>query len=185
MKRAQATVEFTLLMTFLLFIFLATFIVIGNRMEDVNKTNEEALVREFMAMILDEINFARIVEDGYSRTFSVPRRLENVNYTLEIANSTFLVVYYKNTSYVSRPFDDNVRGNFLFNDTEPDDAFYELVIRKDYGIISVTSCPDCGYPFAVCDNAQWNGWCGFMDGLSPGFRDECSSGYDRCTSGWP
>ncbi len=62
---------------------------------------ESELVYDLALKLQEEIKTASLVEDGYSRNFSIPSRLESFDYTLT-ADKGFLTVKTGNSIYTAR-----------------------------------------------------------------------------------
>gem|GEM_PF-4276013 len=159
-------------------VFLFTFYFVSQRATEVQKQNLGLVVENFQNTIIEEVRVAYTVENGYSREFSIPKHINTLPYTIGIDASTVLVINYSGQSY-AKVLPGIVRGGFCFK-RELDPVFYRLLISKDAGIVSLSTCPDCGYSYYMCDNAQTMGFCDIMEGISPGFRLECCDGHCRC-----
>jgi hypothetical protein len=73
-------------------------------------------------------------------------------------------------------------GGFCFNKTLDEYNYYDIAVVKEADIVSVSSCTNCSYSYAVCDNAEKNGWCNLLStvGLFPGLNTTCCTGHCLC-----
>lgn len=175
--RGQASVEFTLLLTFLFLIFVTTYIVLGERMIHINQQKRDERVMEIQKTIIDEIKLAQSVENGYKRPFYLPRQIMGKPYTIEIVNHTALIISIDNGSY-AYGLPTFVMGGFCMNNTGG--AYYNLSISRESDIVSLSSCYNCTYSYAWCANAQKMGLCGDIDTWFPGSLDVCRKGHCKC-----
>ena len=154
------------------------FAVFGQRMVDITKDNEDKAVNDVLDVIVDEVKLAKSVEDGYKRKFNLPKSVMDYDYeNITIDNYRELVITYKNKEYV-RILPDYVVGGFCFKQNNL--PYYELAVTKFADIISVSSCFNCSYSFAICANAEKYGWCVMQDTLFPGFNETCCTGHCKC-----
>jgi len=177
--KGQATLEFIILLVFSTMIFLSLFIVLGQRMVDLNEDKEERTIRQLMDVIVDEVSVAQTVEDGYKRKFLVPKQIYGDPYEINVTNHFELTVKFNNKEYVEF-LPAYVMGGFCFDPADTSN-FYELSVSKSLGIVSLSSCFDCGWSYAVCANAEKDGLCKFQDDLwGGGFNETCCTGHCKC-----
>ncbi|MFH1439826.1 MAG: hypothetical protein ABIG89_04625 [Candidatus Woesearchaeota archaeon] len=94
MKKAQSSIEVTLLIGFMFLTFNIFLLVIAQRMVDVQNQKDQALIEDMSSVIEGEIDLATGVEDGYSRTFEIPKTLKGINYSVILINSTYMKTNY-------------------------------------------------------------------------------------------
>jgi len=82
-RHAQISMEFTLLMTFMLFFFIFFFGVVQYRMAEMANEKELEMLVSVGDFVRNEINLAHVVEDGYERKFEIPATVAGKNYTFE------------------------------------------------------------------------------------------------------
>ncbi len=90
MRKAQSSIEVTLLVGVMFLVFNVFLIVIAYRMVDVQNEKDRLLIEDMTSVIESEIVLASGVEDGYRRTFNIPFKLKGINYSVELINSTEL-----------------------------------------------------------------------------------------------
>lgn len=73
-------------------------------------------------------------------------------------------------------------GGFCFKKTLDEFIYYDISVVKEAGIVSVSSCTNCSYSYAVCENAEKNGWCNLLSAeeLFPGLNTTCCNGHCLC-----
>ena len=116
-SRAQITVEFLILIG-ILFIFI---LVIGaNSLQDLNQYNtlkESEAVRDVAIKLQRELFIAANVEDGYVRQFSIPDKIDGLNYSIQTNNLSLYVSSKNAFSLVTLPYSigNLTKGNNLIN----------------------------------------------------------------------
>ena len=80
--RAQIAIEFIFLVS-VAFIMLLIFLkAVGDQADELNEKKEFILVKDLAYKIQYEINMATQVKSGYNRTFFIPEKLDNNDYTI-------------------------------------------------------------------------------------------------------
>lgn len=80
--RAQIAIEFIFLVC-IAFIMLLIFLkAVGDQADDLNEKKEFVLVKDLAYKAQYEINMATQVKSGYKRTFFIPKKLDNKDYTI-------------------------------------------------------------------------------------------------------
>ncbi len=162
-------------------IFTLIFVALGQRMVDLNDQRRSDLVGNIQQRVYDEVEIARSVEDGYKRGFTIPRTIMGEDYTISVDDYGMLTINYYNKSYF-KALPQPMMGGFCFSPTEQKYDYYDLTVTKDAGVVSLSSCFNCSYSYAVCKNAEKNGWCDWLSRpeLFPGFNSSCCSGHCLC-----
>tara|TARA_Y100000031_G_C7918004_1_gene246917 strand:- start:46 stop:441 length:396 start_codon:yes stop_codon:yes gene_type:complete len=104
MKKSQSAIEFFALigMAFVTVIFVVAFSI--NEMKEFKGAKEFFLIKDLALKLQKEVSIAAIAEDGYSRTFTLPDKLENmVDYFTEINNNTITINSTKTVFSVAIP----------------------------------------------------------------------------------
>ena len=83
-KKSQISLEFMLLIGFLLLVFVTFLAIIQYRMVEAIKEKELELLQEVANFARNEINLAATVEDGYYRLFTLPNSVSGKQYTIEL-----------------------------------------------------------------------------------------------------
>jgi len=82
--KAQTSIEFLILIGFILFFFVIFFVAINMNMQNKIEQREELLIKEIAVSVQDEISLAIKSSDGYSREFQIPEKLGNKDYEINI-----------------------------------------------------------------------------------------------------
>lgn len=90
--KGQAAMEFLLLMSFLLFIFIIMLGIIASNISYINKKKINLIGEDIVTKVQKEINLASRVLDGYSRDFYIPQRLGNKNYNISVIDNEVIIV---------------------------------------------------------------------------------------------
>lgn len=101
--KAQSAVEFASLVTLMFLIFTVFFFAVSTKLTNIQEDNDRLLLEDLGSYVQNELRLANIAEDGYYRTFEVPRTLLGKDYEINITkyediNHTDLVVRYINHS---------------------------------------------------------------------------------------
>jgi len=88
MRKAQASIEVVLLISFMALVSAVFLLAINERITWIQKQKDLKLIEDMSSVIGDEITLALGVEDGYSRTFEIPQTLRGINYSVELWSSS-------------------------------------------------------------------------------------------------
>ncbi|MBW2992661.1 hypothetical protein KY345_05585 [Candidatus Woesearchaeota archaeon] len=94
-NRAQAAIEFIVLIVILFSVFLVYTVSTRKKMDEIRDKKEYTLLRDITKTAQNEILTAVKVEDGYYREFELPDTLEGINYTINITG-TMVIAYSEN-----------------------------------------------------------------------------------------
>lgn len=126
-NKAQFAIEFIILIAFMFTIFLGFTAVITSKILDARESGKQQTAEDIATLAKNEIDLARSVSDGYTRTFNLPATIEGNSYGISIIDNRELVVKYLDKEYVLF-LEGNVRGNINSG---------ENTIRKENGIVYV------------------------------------------------
>ena len=110
--KSQSAMEFVMLSSFMLLIILGFFSLASSKMVDAKQEGNRKLAEDIAEFTDREIDTARSVNDGYSRIFEMPLRINGVNYSMNVIDDRELVVNYLDEEYV-KFLPANVTGNIL------------------------------------------------------------------------
>jgi hypothetical protein len=160
-------------------IFLLTFVLLGQRMADLNKEKQSQSIEEILDRVYDEVSLAQTVENGYLRKFRVPKQVMGEDYTMSVDEIGWMIIYYNNATY-QKAMPQPMAGGFCLKANSVN--YYNLTVSKEADLVSLSSCTDCGYSYAVCMNADKNGWCDWLSdpGMFPGFNETCCNDHCKC-----
>ena len=100
--KSQVAMEFLILvgMGFLVVIIFTA--LAEKKIKETYDIKEDILVKDLALKVQSEFNLAATVEEGYTREFEIPEKLDNrINYTIFIMNDN-LVIQSKNSAYTAR-----------------------------------------------------------------------------------
>ena len=89
--KAQSSIEFMILIGFVLFFFASFFLIIQENTADKLKQRQNLIIEEIALTVRDEINFALESSDGYFREFEIPEKAGNQAYDLQIVDDMIYV----------------------------------------------------------------------------------------------
>ena len=107
---AQFAIEFIILLSFMFLIFLGFTSIITSKILEAKENERQKIAEDIATLAKNEIDLARSVSDGYSRTFKLPKKIEGNSYTIEIIDNRELVVNYIDKEYVLF-LQENIIGN--------------------------------------------------------------------------
>lgn len=108
-SKAQISAEFFVMVGLAFLIAIAFEIASLDHLNDFRAQKESEAVKDLAVKLQKEVLIATAVEDGYVRIFSVPEKLDTINYTLAMQNYTLIVESKKGFYLVSLP---RAVGNF-------------------------------------------------------------------------
>ncbi|MBW3015325.1 hypothetical protein KY330_02810 [Candidatus Woesearchaeota archaeon] len=82
MKRGQAAVEFAMGLSVLFFVFIVFMIIVTMRSAEQSEENLQRTMQAFEELVRSEVSLADYVQDGYTRTFTIPKTLHGWEYDL-------------------------------------------------------------------------------------------------------
>ena len=130
-KKVQLSIEFIVFIAVSMLIMVSFLYLIGERQSQIKEKRQLLLLKDLTYKIQSELDTASVVEDGYSRNFSIPADIEGLSYDAYISNGTLSVFSPEVDISIRIP---EVKGdiNITFNS-----------IRKEYGKICINtlSCP--------------------------------------------
>jgi len=89
--RGQTSIEIILLMGFLFFVFLIFLGFFNARLSESNDEKESILLRDVSQQIQNEVRLAYNTEEGYSRKFTIPERLDSrIDYDIQVIGDSLL-----------------------------------------------------------------------------------------------
>jgi hypothetical protein len=90
MKRAQTSIEASLVITFMIFVLVSFMGVLAKRTLETQKDKEMESLEAVAQIIKREIMLADRVQEGYTRNVSLPIRAWELTYNVTLINSTVL-----------------------------------------------------------------------------------------------
>ncbi len=108
-KKTQAATEFVLLASFMMFVFIGMFTVVGNKINEIEREKAQRRAGELLEFVENEVILADSVSMGYQRYFTLPQTIDNVDYNITIIGDSEIVLWYKREEYVDF-LDQSVNG---------------------------------------------------------------------------
>lgn len=169
-SKAQISAEFFIFVGLAFLIAIAFEIVSLNQLQDFRIQKESESAKDLALKLQKELLIAAAVEDGYVRVFEIPDNLDNINYSLEMQNST-ITVQSKNSLYIVQI--PKAVGNASKGVNK---------INKTGGVVYISNIkPFIFTIFSVCQNAQNSGLCSGLDlAYGEGYQASCCSENNLC-----
>ncbi len=102
-KKAQAAIEFIILVSVILFFFTIFFMLIQENMSDKIQERQNLELKEIGITFQNEINLASKAGDGYYREFKIPDKIGNKDYTISITENMVYLKTSDNKNAVAFP----------------------------------------------------------------------------------
>ena len=118
-SKAQISAEFYVFLGLAFLIAIAFELASLEQLNEFRIQKEQEAVKDLALKLQKELLIAATVEDGYVRVFGIPNKLENVDYSLTVQNST-IIVQSKNGFYpvlIPRAIGNVTKGNNIINKT--------------------------------------------------------------------
>lgn len=168
--KAQFAVEFIVLISFMFLIFLVFLSIITSKITEAKENERQKIAEDIAALVENEIDLAKSVSNGYSRTFKLPNKISGMSYDIEIIENRELVVNYIDKEHVSF-LPEKVCGDVFLPPVGPNE------IDKEEGIL----CLNSNFDETQCQNAHDLDLCdGIDDELLPGTKCCCYLRYGLC-----
>lgn len=90
-SKSQVSVEFFIFVGLAFLVAIAFELAAVDQLKDFRDKNERDATKDLALKLQKEVLIAATVEDGYHRSFTLPDKLDSVNYTLITINNTITV----------------------------------------------------------------------------------------------
>ena len=131
-KKAQAAIEFAILLGFVLIGVSSLFVLLASTLERYDQNRDEAIIEQIINVVETEIFFARSAEGEFSREFFLPYNLQGISYTITFRDTRELLIRYKGIERVHF-FTEDVIGNISKG--------YNTVVKECTTTCSITLNP--------------------------------------------
>jgi hypothetical protein len=91
-KKAQSSIEFTILAGFILLFIISFAYVLNENMSDDVRQRRDLMVNNILISAQDEISLASKSRDGYFREFQLPNKIDNIDYNISIIGGSVYVI---------------------------------------------------------------------------------------------
>ena len=130
--KSQSSTEFMIFIGIAIIILLSYFAIAHNYLELTYKQKDIISGQDFAKQIKNEINIASRVEDGYQRTFTLPNKIGNKEFTLHVEGREVVVTISEdNSDYVEL-----LSANINTETFNPGDT---IIITKIDGNVNIRS----------------------------------------------
>ncbi len=99
-NKAQATIEFIVLIGFMFLIFTLFAALLHTRTGQVITINDQIKMQEISDILITEADLAETVGDGYSRMFELPPTLDGFDYNATLQDQQDLLLTYKDQQFI-------------------------------------------------------------------------------------
>ena len=128
-NRAQFAIEFVVIIAFMFIIFLGFTAIITSKILESKELERERTAESIAALAKNEIDLAKSSQDGYTRQFDMPQKIEGNSYAISLIDSREIVVTYIDKEQVVF-LGDGVAGTLNAGTNK---------LRKQNGIVFVNS----------------------------------------------
>ena len=112
-QRGQSAVEFVIIVGAVTFFFLAFLIALQQNLADERERNIDFLAKEIALTVQNEISIASKASDGYYREFTLPERLLNLEYEIDIYDQSSVYIRTDDETHALSLPVANVTGNVM------------------------------------------------------------------------
>ena len=126
-KNSQTSIEFVILVGFVLFFFTTFFLTIHGNIADKIKERQTKLVIEIASTVQDEIDLAFESIDGYYREFTIPDYVASKSYKINITEGMVYVRTTDGKQAIALPVQ-NITGQVRKKDN---------IIKKENGVVKL------------------------------------------------
>jgi hypothetical protein len=109
--KAQVSIEYIIFIGIMLVLFTLASYAALSAGRDIAEDNEVSGARQIAALVSQELGISVEVGDGYSHAFILPGSLNGFNYSVNLTESRFVSVSWKNKSYILPTLAENVQGS--------------------------------------------------------------------------
>jgi len=99
-QKSQSAIEFIVLASFMLLVIVGFFAVTSSKVLESKEEANRQISQDIAEFAYKEIEIAKSVNDGYTRTFVMPQTVNGVNYNITIIDNRELIVNYLEHEYV-------------------------------------------------------------------------------------
>jgi len=114
-RKSQSAVEFIVLASFILLVILGFFAVTSSSVLEAREERDKKIAEDIADFAYREIELAKSVNDGYTKTFTIPQTVNGIDYSIRIIDDRELAVNYLGFEYIkflpSNVTGDIVKGN--------------------------------------------------------------------------
>lgn len=98
--KSQSATEFIILASFMIMVILGFFAVTSSKLFEAKEEGNRKIAKDISDFAYREIEIAVSLNDGYSRIFTLPRKINGIDYSINITDNRELTVNYLDNEYV-------------------------------------------------------------------------------------
>jgi len=88
--KAQSAIESAVVISFMLLIFTMFLLIVTNRYVEIQEQKDRELIKDVGEVVKNEIDLALMAENGYFRSFDLPRDLRDKEYLINLSTASQL-----------------------------------------------------------------------------------------------
>lgn len=171
-KSAQVSFEFMMSIVIGMIVVVALIALFANKLHDVVLESRDEQVSTILAIINDEVTFAKGAIPGYSRRFMLPVTVDGGNYSINLTDGTVAISYIGKD--FTKGFSHRVNGSLCL--TALNETTRAFVVERSATEVTLSACPDCVPTFHTCDWHDERTMCSDLGDLEA----QCEERYCLC-----
>lgn len=179
-KKSQSSIEFVLLLSFMLFIGLGFFLILQGQIIDVSEKNDQQYLSEINSIVMDEVKLAKSSMKDFHHLFSLPTNVMGQPYEIEIQDNKELILKQRDKTQLNF-LSEEVIGvlylgeNIIYNlDGNVTVGGKIIHYDKNYSGIFLNVNPEKCYSY---DNYSM---CELLNNITPDYKDLCDDLFGLC-----
>ncbi len=112
-KKAQSALEFLIIIAFMMLVFVSFFSVASSQFSNVREQKRMGTAEEISRLVVNQVDLAAGLSDGYASTFVIPETVEGNAYSLQVIDGREVVVIFQDYEHVAF-LSQNITGNVTF-----------------------------------------------------------------------
>ncbi|MFH1425575.1 MAG: hypothetical protein ABIG28_02480 [archaeon] len=128
-KKSQSAIEFIILIGAMFFFFILLMQAFQKNTADKTIAQRNLIANDITLTVQNEINLAHSSRDGYERTFSLPDKIQNINYTINLTEGFIYLQTTDGNIALAHPVK-NITGNVQKGDNVIKKVDREVFINR-------------------------------------------------------
>lgn len=175
-KSAQVSFEFMMSIVIGMVVVVALVALFANKLHDVVLESRDEQVNTILAIIDDEVTFAKGAITGYSRRFTLPISIEGQNFSINLTEGTLAISYLGKD--FTQGFSHRVNGSLCLSALNETTRVF--VVERSATEVTLSACPDCVPNFYNCSWYDARGSCDQLNEAADGLKEQCQERYCLC-----
>jgi hypothetical protein len=179
-QKSQSAIEFVLLFSFMLFIFVGFFILLQDKIVTVSEKNDQEYLAEINDIVLSEVNVASTSMADYHHQFNLPSHIMGSPYTINILDGKEILLTYTDKEQINF-LTQKVTGTLLFgeNTIRNIDGYINLkngiiYYNESYKGIFINVNPE------ICYLNDYYNTCNQLNDISSEYVSYCQNYFGLC-----